>query len=565
MEQSRNIERRLVLLRWLVMVVAGLMLAGAVPWQKIAAGMAFVAAYNAALMLTAGLPRQAVWNGRLNALAWVFDVLVLSAAVGVSLRSVPSLYFLYVLIIMEAGYASPHLRKVGLTTLGSFVGNAAATFLALSGGDLGMLPRLLALHSAALLAAAAMAATVNVFKRREDALQRRDRKLSSLMELGTRFTSSKDVDRLMEQTLRVALNDTGATAGYIMLMDATTQELVTEVAFSTGDHYPFPEKRAAGEGVEGYVAQTGKPLLLSRQRDAGRSAGADLLPALQYDGEAALCVPLVESAPIGPSGGAAGGRMIGTFSIFNHRPGGRFLAEDMELVRTIAGLTTMAIVNAQLYQSQHDSFVGSLQVLARTLDAKDPYTQGHSYRVSELCVMIARKLRIAPEVIDELRNGALLHDIGKIGVPDAVLRKPERLTDEEFQLMKEHPLIGFEICQPLGLGEGILMLIRNHHEKLDGSGYPDGLKLGELPLLLRIICVADAFDAMSSSRPYRKSMDTHIRNEQLNRFAGTQFDPIIVETLKGLLRNGELDELYKDQWATPEEMPMVEKPLLRAV
>ena len=210
-----------------------------------------------------------------------------------------------------------------------------------------------------------------------------------------------------------------------------------------------------------------------------------------------------------------------------------------------------------------NSFVNSLQVLARTLDAKDPYTQGHSYRVSELCVMIAKKLHIAPEMIDELHNGALLHDIGKIGVPDAVLRKPDRLTDEEFEMMKKHPVIGFEICQPLGLGEGILMLIRNHHEKLDGSGYPDGLKLGELPLLLRIICVADAFDAMSSSRPYRKSMDTQVRNEQLNRFAGTQFDPIIVETLKGLLRNGELDELYKDQWATPEEMPRVEKPLLR--
>ena len=564
MDQTRNVERQLVLLRWLVIVVAALMLAGPVAWQKIAIGVAAAAAFNGALMLTGRLPRGAAWNKRLTAFAWVFDILILSAAVGVSLRSVPSLYFLYVLVIMGAGYTAPTPRKALWTTFGSLVGNAAATFLALPARDLGMLPRLLVLHSAAILVAAAMAATVNIFKRREDDLQRRDRKLSSLMELGTRFTSSKDVDRLMEQTLRVALNDTGATAGYIMLMDTAANELITEVAFSTGEDYPFPEKRAAGEGVEGYVAQTGKPLLLSRQRDAGRSAGADLLPSLNYDGEAALCVPLVESAPRGFDGGGGKGRIIGTFSIFNHLPGGRFLDEDMELVRTIAGLTTMAIVNAQLYQSQHDSFVGSLQVLARTLDAKDPYTQGHSYRVSELCVMIARKLRIAPEVIDELRNGALLHDIGKIGVPDAVLRKPERLTDEEFQLMKEHPLIGFEICQPLGLGEGILMLIRNHHEKLDGSGYPDGLKLGELPLLLRIICVADAFDAMSSSRPYRKSMDTHIRNEQLNRFAGTQFDPIIVETLKGLLRNGELDELYKGQWETPEEMPSVETPLLQA-
>ncbi len=564
MEQNRNVERQLVRLRWLVIAAAILMLAGPVAWQKIACGVAAAAAYNGALMLTARQPRRADWNKRLTAGAWVFDILILSAAVGVSLRSVPSLYFLYVLVIMEAGYTALTPRKLLWATLGSVVGNAAATLLALPARDLAMLPRLLMLHSAALLVAAAMAATVYVFKRREDALQRRDRKLSSLMELGTRFTSSKDVNRLMEQTLHVALSDTGATAGYIMLMDTVSQELVTEVAFSTGENYPFPERRAAGEGVEGYVAQTGKPLLLSRQTDMGRSAGADLLPSLQYDGEAALCVPLVESAPASFSGGKTSGSVIGTFSIFNHHPGSRFLTDDMELLCTIAGLSTMAIVNAQLYQSQHDSFVGSLQVLARTLDAKDPYTQGHSFRVSELCVMIARKLRIAPEMVDELRNGALLHDIGKIGIPDAVLQKPDRLTDEEFQMMKEHPVIGFEICQPLGLGEGILMLIRNHHEKLDGSGYPDGLKLGELPLLLRIICVADAFDAMSSSRPYRKSMDTQVRNEQLNRFAGTQFDPIIVETLKGLLRNGELDELYKDQWTTPEETLTVELSFLKA-
>lgn len=563
MENNQNKARNLVLLRWMVIVAAGLMLAGAVPWQKIALGIAVAAAYNSALMLSARAPRGADWNKRLTACAWGFDLVVVSAAVGVSLLSVPSLYFLYVLVIMEAGYTAVTPRKVVWTTLGGIVGNAAATLLALPSRDFGMLPRLLVLHSAALLVAAAVAATVNIFKQREDDMQRRGRKLSSLMDLGTRFTSSKDVHRLMEQALHAALGDTGATAGYIMLMDTAVNGLVTEVAFSTGENYPFPAGRAAGEGVEGYVAQTGKPLFLSRQTDTTHSAGADLLPALHYDGEAVLCVPLVESAPAGFSSGGTGGRIIGTFSIFNHRPGGRFLAEDMELVRTIAGLATMAIVNAQLYQSQHDSFVGSLQVLARTLDAKDPYTQGHSFRVSELCVMIATKLRIAPEMIDDLRNGALLHDIGKIGIPDAVLQKPERLTEEEFQMMKEHPVIGFEICQPLGLGEGILMLIRNHHEKLDGSGYPDGLKLGELPLLLRIICVADAFDAMSSYRPYRKSMDTQVRNEQLNRFAGTQFDPIIVETLKSLLRNGELDELYKDQWTTPQEAPAQELSLLK--
>lgn len=563
MEQNRNVERQMVLLRWLVIAASGLMLAGAVPWREIAVGVGVAALYNGARMVTGRLPRMDSWNRRLKSGAWIFDIILLSLAVGISLLAVPSLYFLFVLVIMEAGYAAPRVRKVLWTSVGSLAGLTTATILALPAHDAAMLPNLLAAHSAAVLVAGAIAATVNIFKRREDTLHRRDRKLSSLMELGTRFTSSEDVDRLMEQTLRAAINDTGATAGYIMLMDEESGELITEVAFSTGERHPFPERRVLGEGVEGHVAQTGKPLLLSRVDEPSHHKGAELPPSLQYNGEAALCVPLVETGS--NAGGPLGsGRVIGTFSLFNHVAGGRFLSDDMELVRTVACLTTMALVNARLYESQRESFVNSLQVLARTLDAKDPYTQGHSYRVSELCVMIAKKLGIAPEMVEELHDGALLHDIGKIGVPDEILRKPGRLTDEEFEKMKQHPVIGYDICQPLGLGEGILMLIRNHHEKLDGTGYPDGLKLGELPLLLRIICVADAFDAMSSSRPYRKSMATDVRNEQLNRFAGTQFDPIIIETLKGLLRNGELDLLYKDQWTEPEEDAALKLSFLKA-
>lgn len=193
-----------------------------------------------------------------------------------------------------------------------------------------------------------------------------------------------------------------------------------------------------------------------------------------------------------------------------------------------------------------------MQSLATALEARDEYTRGHSQRVCEVSLLIAERLGFGPEALEELRVGTVLHDIGKIGVPDAILNKRGRLTDDEFEIMKTHPVIGYEICRPLALSEGVLMIIRNHHEKLDGSGYPDGLKGGELPLSLRIVCVADAFDAMSSRRPYRGVMDRHTVMSEFSRGAGIQFDPVVVESLRDLLNSARMQELYAHYWSEEE-------------
>jgi len=608
MEQSRRAERHAVLMRWAALVAGVLLLADALPPALVGLGIATIAFYNGVLMAGAATSdRYARWGRHASVLAWLLDIVAVSLSIALSRPTLNSLYLLYTLVIVGAGYVSSRPRRILLATAGSVLGyvgaQAAARLMAPNIGAAA--PALLTtvwFPVLVLLAAAALATSLYVFKQRDDAMHRRDRKLSTLLEFGTRFASGEDAARVMEQTLRAAIRDTGATSGYIMLVNREAGELATEVALSLDEERPFPQTRAFGEGIEGYVAQTGKPLVLARQQDAstaatvaasqqeerkraggknGSTREALIVPAgaapsttttgIRYDGEAALCIPLVEAGPAGGSPSI----VLGVFTLLNHRPGSHFLDEDVDLARTVAGLATMAIVNSRLHSDLRTSFMRSLQVLANTLDAKDNYTQGHSHRVSALCVLLARRLRVAPELIDDLRNGALLHDIGKIGIPDAVLSKPGRLTDEEFGIMKQHPVIGYEICQPLGLDEGILMLIRNHHEKLDGTGYPDGLKLGELPLSLRIICVADAFDAMSSSRPYRKVMDAAKRNAQLNQFAGTQFDPVVIETLKSLLEAGELDELYKDHWnpqQTAQEAPappplpdnVIELPLAKA-
>jgi len=557
MEQIRRADRQAASIRWLALAVAALMLVDSCDWVAIGVGMALVAGYNGVLLYAAASPeRYAAWGRRISAAVVCADILTITLAIGLSRPPAVSLYLLYALAIVGVGFVTAHPRSIAIATGGGIAGNLTAAWMAGMAGDM----RHLLPSSAVLLAAALLAGSLHVLKQRDDAMQRRERKLSTLLEFGTRFTSGEDAARVMEQTLRGAIRDTDSTAGYIMLLQPGGEELATEVAVSVGEERPIPATVRVGEGVEGYVAETGKPLLLSRADDGERDASGQPrdartpMPSAQH---ATLCIPMIES-------GQKRAEVLGVFTLANHRPGSRYVDEDVDLARTLAGLATMALVNSRLYQNLRESFLRSLQVLARTLDAKDAYTQGHSNRVSELCVMIARKLRVDPDAIEDLRNGALLHDVGKIGVPDQVLRKPGRLTDAEFEVMRQHPVIGYEICKPLGLGDGILMLIRNHHEKLDGTGYPDGLRGGELPLPLRIICVADAFDAMSSSRPYRKVMDAAVRNEQLNRFAGTQFDPVVVETLKALLNAGELDDLYRDHWAPQREIAPSESPLLRA-
>jgi putative nucleotidyltransferase with HDIG domain len=260
-----------------------------------------------------------------------------------------------------------------------------------------------------------------------------------------------------------------------------------------------------------------------------------------------VSVPLVARNYMGPAQ-ASTEQVLGAMTLLGNSQESFANPEDMQLLRSLAALVAEAVSNAHMEERQRTTFLMTLETLAKSLEARDVYTRGHSQRVSEVSLMIGERMGLTPEALEELRVGTILHDIGKIGVPDSILNKPGRLTDEEFGIMKSHPVIGYEICQPLGLSEGVLMIIRNHHEKLDGSGYPDGLKGGELPLSLRIVCVADAFDAMSSSRPYRDVMAMSRVLAELSAGAGVQFDPVVVEMLKELLPTQEMKDCYRKQW-----------------
>ena len=212
---------------------------------------------------------------------------------------------------------------------------------------------------------------------------------------------------------------------------------------------------------------------------------------------------------------------------------------DKIMVDNAKYIQRLAVKNEQIQRIT----LQTVSTVAHALDARDGYTQGHSTRVSVYAVALARELGLSEEEVENIRNVALLHDIGKIGVPDAVLNKPGKLTDEEYNQMKQHPSMGGEILKDIDTIPGIEVGARYHHERYGGGGYPEGLKGENIPYIARIIAVADAYDAMTSNRVYRKHLSDDDVISELERCSGTQFDPYIAQVAVRMLRDGRMKNL----------------------
>ena len=200
-------------------------------------------------------------------------------------------------------------------------------------------------------------------------------------------------------------------------------------------------------------------------------------------------------------------------------------------------------INAKLENAYNDlkiAYKGTMESLRLAVDAKDAYTKNHSDRVSYYSVLIAKGLNLPPEEIELIKNGGLFHDIGKIGIPDAILQKAGKLTDEEYHDIKNHPSIGEHILKPARIFNDIIPMVKHHHERFDGRGYPSSLAGENIPLCARIVCVADSFDAMTSDRSYRPRYTLYKALEELKNCKGTQFDPKVVDVfIQELLNNKE--------------------------
>jgi HD-GYP domain-containing protein (c-di-GMP phosphodiesterase class II) len=230
--------------------------------------------------------------------------------------------------------------------------------------------------------------------------------------------------------------------------------------------------------------------------------------------------------------------------VFHERVPVRGAAEISELAQTFNNMAAdIESFIAQLKQAADENrelFLGSIRMLAAAIDEKDPYTRGHSDRVAKYSVMIGQQLGLSPEELDRLRISALLHDVGKIGVDDRVLKKPGALTAEEFQIMKQHPSKGANIMRPVAQLKDVLPGIELHHEHVDGKGYPYGLKGDEIPLMARIIAVSDTLDAITTNRPYQSAKEIDDALKIIRKVAGSKFDVKVVEALEAVVQSGKL-------------------------
>jgi len=218
----------------------------------------------------------------------------------------------------------------------------------------------------------------------------------------------------------------------------------------------------------------------------------------------------------------------------------RFSEKDLYYLSFMTQNAAQAIENLALYENIYENLFATLYGFVSVLDARDSYTQLHSNRVTDISTTIGTELGCTSEELDILNVAGRLHDIGKIGVRDEILLKPGKLTNEEFEKIKEHPLIGANIIKNLGFWDREINIIKCHHERFDGNGYPDGIKGKDIPMLSRILSVADVYDALASDRPYRTRMDEKSILKYLQEGAGTQFDPEIVEVFLKLYNQGKI-------------------------
>jgi putative nucleotidyltransferase with HDIG domain len=231
----------------------------------------------------------------------------------------------------------------------------------------------------------------------------------------------------------------------------------------------------------------------------------------------------------------------------------KFEWEELDFFIALSSNVAMAIRNAQLFkelglelEEKHRLFIHTTIALAAAIDAKDHYTHGHTARVTNLSLLLAQRLmqkdkrRYDTQFLENLHIAALLHDIGKIGIPESILNKNGQLDDNEKKKMQEHPLVGVNILRPIKeLGETISG-VKYHHERYDGSGYPEGLKGSQIPLIAAIISLADAYDAMTTDRPYRRALSKEEAKEEIERQSGRQFDPDIVNVFIELYKENKI-------------------------
>lgn len=341
-----------------------------------------------------------------------------------------------------------------------------------------------------------------------------------LSRIGSTIVSYEGIDQLLNLIMEHVSAALEGQMGSLMLVDGQKQELYIKAVWSSNGQASDPEFRLKfGEGMPGWVMREGKPIHGKSMASALGFINTDL--SVECD---VLCVPL-----------KLRDQVVGVLTILRERGGISFAEEDESLLANIGSQMAVAIENYRLNLDVDRTYVETIMALALAVEAKDPYSAGHSKRVAFYAEKLAQAIDLDPETVKALHGAGILHDIGKIGIKDEILLKNNPLTPDEEKIMDQHPLIGEAILKPVRSLQSLVPLVRYHHERYDGSGYPEGLKGEAIPLGARILTVADTYDAMITDRPYRKRMSFDQAKAELKKCAGTQCDPTLVEAFLRVL------------------------------
>ena len=374
-----------------------------------------------------------------------------------------------------------------------------------------------------------------MLKEAEDEVEKHVEDLENLLsfllgihEFGVATSGIVEIDRLAKLIVINATRLLRTEIGSLMLIDKETNMLEIVAARGLPEEVVNNTHIPIGKGIAGKVAEEGEPILcedVETDKRFFRESNE------KYTSKSFVSVPLKVQ-----------NRVIGVLNVNNKESRQKFDEKDLRLLTILADQSAMTIENAELYKHMQDTYLGTIQTLARAIDAKDPYTKGHSDRVTRYAVKIAKEMNLSGSTIRNIEYSALIHDIGKIGIQEAILTKKGKLSGTEYEIVKMHPLIGESIITPVKFLNGIAPLILYHHEHFNGKGYLEGLRGEAIPLGARIISVADAFDAMTSDRPYRKALTKEEARKELEKASGKKFDPRVIKAFLRLLDRGELEE-----------------------